>query len=272
VFLRPHLPAARNRGVYRQGIVTRAISIIGAVFAFGAFRLPLEHAIFNARAQRQLVSSLPDLTLREQVGQLGFLAALSGFRALVADILFIQAHVAWERTDWTRVLLLFRQVTTLQPHAALFWDMAAWHMAWNASAAALNDPAQPRLALRVKTQREYFDLGRDFLERGIRNNPDNPKLYEALARLYREKYKDHARASEFFAKAAEKPAAPSYVRRFAAYELSYCEGREREAYDGLLQLYNTGENERLPTLISRLKFLEERLNIPLPQRIPDQVR
>jgi len=36
----------------------------------------------------------------------------------------------------------------------------------------------------VKAQREYFALGKDFLERGIKNNPDKPQLYEALARLY----------------------------------------------------------------------------------------
>ena len=250
----------------------RAALIFVAVFAFGAIRVPIEHVLFSERAEHRLVAASPDLGLREQVGQLGFVAALSGFRAIIADVLFIQAHVAWERTDWTRVLLLFRQVTSLQPHSILFWDMAAWHMAWNASAAALNNPSQPRLALRTKAQREYFDLGRDFLERGIRNNPHSPKLHEALGRLYRDKYKDHARASESFAKAAEKPGAPAYLHRFAAYELSYCEGREGEAYDWLLRLYQSGENERLPTLISRLKFLEEKLNIPLPERIPDQVR
>jgi uncharacterized protein HemY len=150
--------------------------------------------------------------------------------------------------------------------------MAAWHMAWNASAAALNNPHQPRLALRVKAQREYFDLGKDFLERGIRHNPDRPQLYEALARLYREKYKDHAQAAHYFALAASKPGAPSYARRFAAYELSHVEGREAEAYDRLLSLYREAEKERLPTLISRLKFLEERLNIPFDQRISDPVR
>ena len=79
-----------------------------------------------------------NLDLREKIGQLGFVAALSGFRAMLADVLFIEAHVAWERTEWGRVLFLFRQVTTLQPHVPLFWDMAAWHMAWNASAAAMN--------------------------------------------------------------------------------------------------------------------------------------
>src|SRR5207245_8364686 len=106
------------------------------------------------------------------------------------------------RTECRLVRLLFRQVTNFQPHLPLCWDTAAWHMAWNASAAAMNDTSQSRLALRVKAQREYFALGKDFLERGIKNNPDKPQLYEALARLYRDKFGDHASASEFFAKAA----------------------------------------------------------------------
>jgi uncharacterized protein HemY len=143
-------------------------------------------------------------------------------------------------------------------------------MAWNASVAAMNDQTQPRLALRVKAQREYFALGKDFLERGIKNNPDRPQLYEALARLYKEKYKDHERASEFYAKAAPLPDAATFDRRFSAYELSYCEGREREAYERLRGLYDEGEQERLPTLIARLKFLEDKLNIPQDQRIPDR--
>ena len=237
----------------------------------GAAKLPVEHALWKSRATHELELTPLTLDLRDQVGQLGFAAALSGFRAIMADILFIQAHVAWERTDWARVLLLFRQVTTLQPRVILFWDMAAWHMAWNAATAALNDPSKPRLALRVRAQREYFDLGRDFLERGIKNNPEKPQLYEALARLYRDKYRDHTRAAEFFGKAAEKPGAPTYAERFAAYELSYCEDREGEAYERLLELYQRGQKERLPTLIRRLKFLEDKLNIPLDQRIPEDV-
>jgi hypothetical protein len=250
----------------------RIALVLVALLLFGALRLPVEHGIFTERARLNLQPTSLNLDSREQIGQLGFIAALSGFRALVADILFIQAHVSWERTDWPRVLLLFRQVTTLQPHVILFWDMAAWHMAWNASTAALNDPAQPRQALRIKAQREYFDLGRDFLEDGIRNNPESSKLHEALARLYRDKYKDHARASDYFLAASQKPGAMSYVKRFSAYELSYVEGREPEAYERLRALYDEGEKERLPTLISRLKFLEDKLNIPLDQRIPDSAR
>jgi hypothetical protein len=244
-----------------------AVVILGLLL-FGAARLPMEHALTETHRELHFRAVDFNLDLREQLGQVGFVAALSGFRSLVADALFLQAHVAWERTEWGRVLFLFRQVTTLQPRALLFWDMAAWHMAWNASTAAMNDPAQPRLALRVKAAREYFQLGKDFLERGIKNNPERPELYEALARLYRDKYEDHEHASEFFAKAAVLPGAHSYARRFAAYELAQCSGREREAYDQLHALYDSGEQERLPTLLHRLKELEIKLNIPPDQRVP----
>jgi hypothetical protein len=251
--------------------MTRGLLVVLSLALFGAARLPMEHAISEEHRQLHFRAVDFNLDLRDQVGQLGFIAALSGFRSLVADVLFIQAHVAWNRTEWGRVLLLFRQVTTLQPRALLFWDMAAWHMAWNASTAALHDRTQPRLALRIKAQREYFALGKDFLERGIKNNPDRPQLYEALARLYRDKYNDHEHAAEFFAKAASLPGAPSYAKRFAAYELAQCPGREREAYDRLHALYHFGEKERVPTLLRRLKELEIKLDIPADRRIPDSL-
>lgn len=249
--------------------MTRIVLAFAMLLIFGVMKLPAERALSLQHRQLQF-ADVVNLDLREKIGQLGFVAALSGFRAMVADFLFIEAHVAWERTEWGRVLFWFRQVTTLQPHVPLFWDMAAWHMAWNASAAAMNDPSQPRLPLRVKAQREYFALGKDFLERGIKNNPDKPQLYEALARLYREKLNDPARASEYYAKAATLPGAPSYDKRFSAYELSYCQGREREAYERLRALYDEDEKERLPTLIKRLRFLEEKLAISAEKRIPEK--
>src|SRR4029077_11718427 len=144
------------------------------VLVLGAAKLPIECELSAAHRQGNFRGVEFNLDLRERVGQLGFIAALSGFRSIVADVLFLQTRVAWERTEWGRLLWLFRQITTLQPRAILFWDMAAWHMAWNASVAVLNDRTQPRLALRIKAQKEYFALGKDFLERGIKNNPKRP--------------------------------------------------------------------------------------------------
>ncbi len=246
-------------------------AIIGALLLlFGALRLPIEGSLTEQHRSAYFHQARLGLGLREQIGQLGFLAALSGFRSLVADVVFIHAHVAWERTEWGRVLLLFREATTLQPRSVLFWDMAAWHMAWNASVAALQDRTLPNDAVRRKAQREYIELGKDFLERGIRNNPDRPQLYESLARLYKEKLQNHAAAATYYARAAALPDAPEYDKRFAAYELSFAPGHEREAYAALRRLYDEGEHQRLPTLLTRLKFLEEKLAISLYERIPEK--
>jgi hypothetical protein len=243
-------------------------AIVGIlVLVFGALRLPIESALTAQHRNAYFHETQLGLDLREQVGQLGFLAALSGFRSLVADIAFIQAHVAWERTEWGRVFLLFREATTLQPRCIMFWEMAAWHMAWNASVAALQDPAQPNEALRRKASQEYWALGKDFLERGIKNNSDRPELYESLARLYKEKLNDHAAAARCYARAAALPGAPEYDKRFAAYELSFAPGHEHEAYAALRQLYDQGEHERLPTLLKRLAYLEQALDISLDRRI-----
>jgi tetratricopeptide (TPR) repeat protein len=250
--------------------MSRVLVALAVLIMVGALKLPIEHNLAALHRQEHFQGVEFNLDLREKIGQLGFIAALSGFRAIVADALFIQAFSAWENTEWGRMLFLFRQITTLQPRVLMFWDTAAWHMAWNASVAAMNDQTQPRLALRVKAQREYFALGKDFLERGIQNNPDRPDLYEALARLYKEKYKDHERASEYYAKAAALPGAPTFDKRFSAYELSYCEGREHEAYERLRSLHDQGPQERLPMLIKRLKYLEDKLGIPQDQRIPDK--
>ena len=247
----------------------RGLLVTALLLGFGALRVPIEASLTDQHRSAYFHEAKLGLGLREQIGQLGFLAALSGFRSLVADVIFIQAHVAWERTEWGRVLLLFREATTLQPRSVLFWDMAAWHMAWNASVAALRNEAQPNESLRQKAAAEYIGLGEDFLERGIKNNPDRPQLYESLARLYKDKLGNHRAAARLYAKAATLPGAPQYVERFAAYELSYAPGEERAAYDKLHALYQRGPQERLPTLLHRLKVLEKQLDIPLDQRIPE---
>jgi len=207
------------------------------------------------------------LDLREKIGQSAFVAVLGGFRSVIADLLFIDAYSAWERTDWASLLLRLRQATELQPRAIMFWEVAGWHMAWNAGTAALEDQSKAP-ATRRRLQSQYLKLGEDFLVRGVAHNPDKPQLYEALARLYRDKFHDHARAADNFEKASRLPGHASYDERFSAYEVSFCEGREREAYDRLRALYLRGEKERVPRLINQLRAMEERLNLPLNERIP----
>ncbi len=245
----------------------RTLAVIAILLIFGAAKLRFEQRLTEEHRAAYFHGAKLNLDLRQQVGQLGFIAALSGFRALVADVLWIQAHSAWERTEWGRMALLFNTVTALQPRNVMFWDVAGWHMAWNASVAAREDPKQPREALRIKAQREYFQLGRDFYERGIANNPDKYVLHDRLALLLRDKLDDHCGAAKEYDLAAQFKDAPEYEKRFAAYELSYCEGHERDAYERLLALYKIGEHEWLPTLLKRLDYLQQKLNVPPEQRV-----
>jgi hypothetical protein len=245
----------------------RQVAAVLLLALCGAAMLPLQGRLAHEAQAAHFRKTSLDIDLRERIGQSGFLAALSGFRSPLAALLWIEAHSAWEKTEWGRMAGLFDTVTILQPRSLTYWDMASWHMAWNASIAALQNEKQPSEALRIKAQREYIHLGRDFLERGIKNNPDRYQLYLQLGVLLRDKLEDHCTASEAFAKAAAFPDAPSYAARFAGYELAKCPGRERDAYEKLRGLWLKGEKQRLPSLINLLRDMENKLDIPTDARI-----
>lgn len=241
--------------------------VIGALLVFGLARLPVERSLDAAHREANLRTANLDIGLREQIGQLAYAAALSGFRSLVAAFLWIEAHTAWEQTAWGRMAGLFQSVTALQPRSLVYWDLASWHMAWNASIAARDNPKEPSEFLRRRAEQEYQKLGRDFLQRGIANNPDRYLLHERLGIMLRDKFSDHCGAAEAFSAAAARPEAPPYVKRLAAYELAACEGREREAYEKLRAIYLLGEEERLPRVITLINELEAKLGIPAAERL-----
>ncbi len=234
---------------------------------FGALRLPFETRLDAEHRAAGFRPARLGLDLRERLGQAGFLAALSGCRAVVADVLCLQASTAWERVEWGRMNWLFQTATALAPRAVFIWDMAGWHMGYNASRAAREDSRQPREALRIKAEREYLQLARDFLERGIANNPAEPRLREQLGTLLRDKLRDPLAASQAFDAAAALPGARAYLKRFAAYCLAQVPGKEREAHSRLRALYDLGPQEHLPSVLRDLKHLEEKLSLPPEQRI-----
>lgn len=242
------------------------IAVIAGLVVFGLARLPIERSLENAQQSAYLRAESLNLGLRDQLGQLSYAAALSGFRSLVAAFLWIEAHTAWEQTAWGRMAGLFRTVTTLQPRSLVYWDLSSWHMAWNAAIAAYQDPKEPSEFLRRRAEREYHLLGKEFLEQGIANNPDRYLLQERLGILLRDKFSDHVGAAEAFGKAAAMEGAPPYVKRLAAYELAAVEGKEQEAYARLRDIYDLGPEERKPRVLTLLHELEIKLAIPQDQR------
>jgi hypothetical protein len=238
-----------------------------ALALFGVIKLPIETRLTKELHDAHFHSGSLNLGVRKQAGQMGFIAALSGFRSVIADGMWLWAHVAWERTAWGEMKVLFDGATTLQPRALLYWDGASNHMAYNASVAAMQNPNEPREALRVKARNEYYRLGEDYLLRGIEFNSDRALLYDRLGSLYRDKFKDPEKSYWAYTEAGKRPDSMGYVHRMAAYQLAKWPGHEREAYDVLVALYKKGKRERLPSLLTAIQKLQDQLQIPAAERI-----
>jgi hypothetical protein len=131
----------------------------------------------------------------------------------------------------------------------------------------MQNPNEPREAFRIKARNEYYKLGEDYLLRGIEFNSDRALLFDRLGQLYDNKFKDPARSYWAYNEAAKRPDCMGYVHRMAAYQLAKVPGREREAYDLLVEYYKRGKKERLPTLLHDIDQLQKQLEIPPDQRI-----
>ena len=123
---------------------------------FGAARLPLETRLTQEHQAAAFGGVKLNLGLFQKIGQMSFLAGLSGFRTVVADLLWIDANTAWQRVEYGKMNLLLQTVTTLAPRNDSFWDESAWHMAYNASVMAFDDRKQPKIALRKKSAAGVF--------------------------------------------------------------------------------------------------------------------
>jgi len=149
----------------------------------------------------------------------------------------------------------FDTIVELAPHTIYYWETGAWHQAFNASSYYLNDSNLPPLR-RDAAWRAAVLTGLAFLERGIRNNPGDPKLNAYLGFLLTDHNKARAfhdpdgaflaAADAYKIAAAARDALP-YLRRFQLYALARVPSHEGEALVLARQLYENRANHT-PTL------------------------
>jgi len=208
--------------------------------------------------------------VRQQVGQGLVLALLSGFRAVVADFVWIQAHGDWMAGAFYRMPPKFDLITYLQPKAAVYWDMASWHMAWNFSVAALRRNDLPREIQRLREARRWIAAGEAFARRGVQLNPDRWELYFAWGRVLYYKAEDFCAAAEAFLQADRLAGAPAFVGRMAGHALYRC-GDYRRAYEQWKSLWFAERGARPHQLYSviekEIRRLESILNVPSAERV-----
>ncbi|MFU8893988.1 MAG: hypothetical protein ACNA8L_10205 [Luteolibacter sp.] len=242
----------------RSGIVALAI------LATGAARMPVEQWITDEMRESGLLPRQLEVSTREKIGQTSAAVALGGLRTLVATFLNLRAFGFFTEQRWANVDETYRLVVDLSPRTRYYWETASWHQAYNAASYYQNDSTLPALRRR-EAWRASIVRGREILEQGINNNPDDGALHAQLGFLLRDPNKIGAfgdpeaaflAASEAYARAADRKGAAPAARRFQFYTLARVSGREAEALALGRQLYEESTMHHAPTLLCVLFALE----------------
>jgi tetratricopeptide (TPR) repeat protein len=239
-----------------------------ALPVFGVLRLPYEARLSGELRATGLFPPPLEIGTRDKIGQTSSAVALGGLRTLVATFLNLRAFTFFTEQRWPDVEDTFNTIVDLAPRTRYYWETGSWHQAYNAASYYLNDSKLPPLRRR-EAWRSSILKGRAFLERGVRNNPDDWSIRANLGFLlsdsnkfpaFRDPNETFAAAAEAYRKAADTGKALGYVRRAWFYSLARVEGREDEALALARTLYASGPQNQTPTLLVLLLVLEAHVN------------
>lgn len=161
---------------FRNNIIC-LVCVVGAAVLLTVASLMFE-SISTARQEMGLVSNEP---LENAPPSLAFATvAMGAFRGLVVDILWMRADKLKEQGQFFDAKQLAEWITILQPRFAAVWDVLAWNMAYNISAAIPASQWQERW----RWVRNGYELLRD---KGIKKNPRSIILYRSLAWIFQHK-------------------------------------------------------------------------------------
>lgn len=235
----------------------KKIIVLGiAILAFGALRLPFERGLTDELHSAHLLPPKLEVRTGEKIGQTFSAVSLGGLRTLVATFLNLRAFTFFTEQRWADVADTYDTIVDLAPHTRYYWDTGSWHQAYNAASYYLYGDSDLPPLRRKLAWRESILKGRDFLERGIRNNPGDPGLYETLGTLLSDSNKIAAfgspakayeQAYEAFQAAVDTGHARAYAERAALYSLARVPGREKEAL-ALAEKIATSQPRQLPTM------------------------
>ena len=202
------------------------------------------------------------------------LALLGGFRSLVADALWIELHLVWEKRNLPAADTLVRLVPAIDPRPTYFWlngarimayDFPVWRIRAAGGYARVAAEEQDRL------QQEQARAALGLLETARAFHPASAELWIERANLELNRLRDPAAAAESYRRAAACPDAPFYAARLHA-EILRRLGRKTEALAWLTRLHPAlprgNEAAAADLVLERIRDLEAQLAVPAGQRYP----
>jgi tetratricopeptide (TPR) repeat protein len=188
-------------------------------------------------------------------------ALLGGFRALVADALWIRLYITWEKRDLAATDAAIRLVSLVDPRLVYFWlngaritayDLAAWRIDAEGGCDVVSLERQNAII------REQARRALDRLDRAFAFHADSVDLWIERANIELNRIQDVAAAAESYRRAAELPRAPYYAARLHAEMLRRL-GRNTEALEWLVRLHPTLPDEEAAApavVLGRIRELE----------------
>jgi hypothetical protein len=245
---------------------------LAILIAFGIGRLHVEESMMREMRANHFWPDTIDMRLRDEAGQLAISAALGGFRSLAASVISFKAFNHWYDDRFDQASAQHWIVVNLQPRNFFNWYQGQQTNAYDKAHHILNDENRPT-DWQVK-YKQAFEDGLRFMEEARKYLPEDFRVYSHMGVMYQERFRpwpqDFCKAAEYYKLAAECPDTKPYYKRFYAYAVSQCPGREEEGYRLLKELFDRGQ--RFPSLLTHLGRLEEFLGIEPSQRIPERTQ
>ncbi len=254
--------------------LSRIFALLLILLLLGLLTRPIE-----APAWETVKAGQPEMNLEAIEGALGqglVVGVLGGFRAIMADLLWIRTNTIWERRDRVKLDAMVRLVTTLDPRPEFFWingsrmiayDVPHWRIHEEGGYAAVPEARQQ--AIDLDQAEQAFDL----IDEALEFHPDRAKLYLEKGQIYLNRLKDEANAATWFLKASQQDDAPYYAARIYAQLLREL-GKDEEAYAFLRELHNTLPNvpfAQKDIILERIHELENTLKVPFWKRFQPAV-
>lgn len=242
----------------------KPVICLAVIAAGGVLRMPYEAGVTAELRKTGLLMPKPPVETSERIGQTFSAVALGGLRTLVATFLNLRAFTSFTEKKWDKVEAAYNTIVELAPRTRYYWEAGWHHMAYNAAADCFTDTSRP-LYRRKDEWRTWIHKGRAFLERGIRNNPDDGTLWSDLGFMltdsnkfvaFRDQQECFSTAADAYRRADETGNALGYVRRARLYALARVKGREGEALALARSLYSEGTRNHTPSLLSILFALQ----------------
>ena len=246
--------------------IPRWLLVLVLLALFGLVRTPIESKLRQDFVEANLLLPPPGHSAMQQMSQATLMGTLGGLRSLAAVWIGLEAFDDFSLKQWDELKRKYTIITNLEPRDENHWVLVVWHLGINATANMEIDESIPKL----ERQRRFFEYANTAIklaEDGLKQNPDSAAIRLQLAEVYREKLKDPCETARVYKEAMYLEGALPYVERFHGYYLAQCPGKEKEAYDFLLELFHRSPRHRKEGLTNRIEELEEKLNIPESERL-----